>query len=666
MKNIKKITAFLFCAIIAFASAACKSCGKRRGGNESAEIPLTDISVLAGGVSDYKVVIPADPSNDEAIASFELTDFFQEATGCSLKIIDDSGLTLNAQDKYISLGRTSIFAQSGLAADKASLGDDGYIVKRKDKSVFIAGGGTKGTLYGAYFFLKHTIGYEAFSVDEIAYEHKSDIFLPDFNETDIPDFPKRAVLYYETSNDAFYQRRMRTEKYNDSALWGLWAHTYYRLLPTATYLSGHPDWYSSNVYQLCLTRDVGDLDAPNASTENMRYTFVENLKKYIRDYPDAIYFMLGQEDTGVWCDCQSCNASDAAYGGPAGTMMRFVNAVARDIKAWLPSEFPGRHVILGTFAYHKTTPAPVKRDGENAVLDAHGKPVPAHPSVVAEDNVAVMLAPLHGCYAHDFSDGSCKFNKNADTYQMFQEWPAVTRKMFLWSYCTNFHNYFVNHNSFPVLKANYKLFKDIGTEFMFDQGTSDSKSPAFSELRLYVQSNLMWNTDLSVNVLIEKFIKQYYRGAAPLVQEYFDGISTHYAAMNQKHLASQKNEDEPQELHLKVLIDWAANEDTRASWPKNLVMKNYDLLNAALKEAEKETDPVLRRKLVDRVKKQRLSPLYMLIDIYGYTYDRVTLSSMIDLFEADAAAAETERYREATSNSDYSLRERISDWRKAL
>ena len=63
---------------------------------------------IKNGVTQYKVVLPDDLNNDIALARDELVHFFKIATDIELEVISDRGLTFDKNDKYISIGKTSL------------------------------------------------------------------------------------------------------------------------------------------------------------------------------------------------------------------------------------------------------------------------------------------------------------------------------------------------------------------------------------------------------------------------------------------------------------------------------------------------------------------------------------------------------------------------------
>ncbi|MBO5480507.1 MAG: hypothetical protein J6A63_04920, partial [Clostridia bacterium] len=113
----------------------------------------TNKIMTENGKTDYKIVLPTNLGSWDNEAKNELVTFLRTSTGVSFSVISDEGLTFSESDKYISLGRTRLFEQAGLAANESELSAAGYVIKTIGNSVFICGGESKGTMYGVYEFL---------------------------------------------------------------------------------------------------------------------------------------------------------------------------------------------------------------------------------------------------------------------------------------------------------------------------------------------------------------------------------------------------------------------------------------------------------------------------------------------------------------------------------
>lgn len=667
MKKIalKRFGLSILCMIVILSCMTFGGCKKRHGTNEpdsSKELTYTDIELLSDGQSSYKIVIPDDADVNEQAAAVELEYFFALATGFSLPIITDNSVEFSESNTHISVGETSLKRNAQISADMKALGEDGFIIKRKGSTVFLLGGSSFGTVNAVYDFLKYTIEYEAFADDEFHYKKCVELKLPDFDLSDKPDIRTRSPGFYKITQDRAFARRMRVNTYKDH--WGLWGHTHFKILGVDdTMKEGHPDWFNYdpeenlNAKQLCYTQRGTDELTGNSLPGSMRYEYVKNLKVIVEANLDKRYFMLGQQDYSTYCHCDACLKSNLTYGGsadesgggPAATMMRFVNAVAKEMNEWLRETHPTTDISFATFAYHKTEIPPVKV--ENDVT------IPYHPAVKAEKNVAIMIAPLDADYNHSIVDEQY----NPRYAAAFGGWPAVAEKIVVWNYCTFFSNYFINFNNFTTMQQNYRYFSESGVDFLFDQSAvDDTHTSAFAELRMYIQSNLMWDTSLSLTELTRKFIKQYYKQAAPYVQEYYDLIFTRYAIFD----AQKKDTGTEQQLF--VYLNRSPHLLSKELWPKNLLEQCVKLFDEAIKLVEKETDSVLREKLTNRLKSERLSPRYLLLDLYRANMDSDALNDMINSFREDAMLLGFKQASEQWTPEETYLENKYTEWMQSI
>ncbi len=598
---------------------------------EDVKLPATDIVLAKDGYTDYKIVMPSVPAAKELVARDELVEFFRKSTGATLTVISDADLTFNSDDKYISIGDTEILATSGVVLDSSVLGTDGYRIVNKGNTVMIAGTSDYGTLYGVYGFLNHEIGFETYAEDEIYYESVTELKLLQFDVTEVPDFEKRQLGYYEVSKNMSYRDRMRVEVHGNDWIYG--SHSHFTIMPKATYYAAHRDWYSPDGTQLCLTN------------EDMRQEFVKNLKNIIASHPDKHYILLGEEDSNTFCDCDNCKAALELYGTPSGVDMVFVNKVARDIKAWLAETDPDRVLYIGTFAYLKTIPAPVvkKEDGTFELT---------HPDVKAEDNVFIYFAPLHANYSYGFLDKE----NNSETAESMLGWQAVCDTFCIWTYSANFFNYFTNFNNWGTQALQYQELKSVGGKVIFDMGTWDTGAPSFERLRTYLSAKLMWDTEADTKKLIADFMTNYYKDASEYMTKYYDLMRTYLEVIK---------EDFNMDATCYV------NYNNGKYWSKSYIDTCFDYFEKAIDSVSKykDSDPTLYESLVKRIKMEKLSVLFVALQHYQQTYTTAEQKAMIDEFEEVAKANNVMYWHEHTNlaqGDDGAVEKRIEAWRMAL
>lgn len=591
----------------------------------------TNILLANNGTTDYKIVLPENPQKKELVARNELVEFLGKATGATFAVVSDNGLIFNPQDKYISVGNTEILATSGVAVEQDKLTSDGYRIVTKGNTVIIAGPSDYGTLYGAYAFLNWQIGFETYAEDEVYYETKTQLKLLKFDEAEAPDFEKRQLGYYTAWSIDSYRDRLRVERHGKDWIYG--SHSHFTILPKSTYYAQHRDWYSSDGTQLCLTN------------EEMRKEFVARLKYIISSHPDEHYILLGAEDVNSFCYCDNCKKAIAKYGTESGVDMVFVNKVARDINAWLEQTDPDRFIYIGTFAYNKTIPAPVKKN-------ADGEYVPTHVDVVAEPNVFIYFAPLGANFSYGFLDEE----HNSEIAQSMLGWKVICPTFCIWTYSANFFNYFTNFNNWGTQALQYRELKSVGGKVIFDMGTWDTAAPSFERLRSYVTAKLMWDTEADTQKLIADFMQHYYKDAAEYMTKYYDLMRSYLEVIR-----VENNMDATCYVNYNNVKYWSkAYVDTCMSYFEQAF---------ATVEKYKQSDPTLYESLIKRIKMEKLSVLFVALQHYQQTYTPSQQKAMIDEFEEVAKANNVMYWHEHTNlaqGDDGAVDKRINAWRLSI
>jgi hypothetical protein len=571
--------------------------GTSADSSSSSPLPSTGSMLFENGTSPYTIVLPAQPTSKEIFARDELVTFFKKATGYTLPSVSDDGLSYSADACYISLGNTRLAQDVAFAPKRSELTNDGYQILNKGKSVFIAGPGEKGTLYGVYRFLNASINYRAYSDDEIDYTAETAIPLYTFNLEDKPAFEQRALGHYYTTQSEIYRDRLMVDIHGESWIYG--SHSHFTILPPATYAKEHPDWYSSDMTQL------------NLSNEEMRQQFVANLKVIIAAHPSDQYILLGEEDHNTFCDCAKCQELLAKYKTPSAVDLLFVNAVADDIKAWLAETEPGRDLKIGTFAYLKTWDAPVHQE--------NGKWVINDEILRAHDNVFVFLAPLQSDFSHFFHDEA---NYSA-VGKALDGWKKVTEQSAIWTYSVNYLSYFTPFNNFGSLSTQMKEFQNLGALSVIDLGAWDTATPWFDKMTIYIQSRLLWNNALSYDALADDFMRHYYKDAFSYVRQYYDLERSHMSYLQSKYGVAGT-----------CYIDMRRSD----YYPKAYLLECANLLDEAEKavSALKESDPSLYESLTNRVEALYGGILFQLIGLYQSDYTPAEQTALLDRFETIA------------------------------
>lgn len=439
--------------------------------------------ILAGNnSSDYKIVIPAEASKLEQHAALVLQNYIQRVSGVQLAIVHDG--TINTPAIYI--GHT---VKEGKLHPQKMLPESSNILTDGKDLVICAGSG-KGLIYGVYHFIEKYLHCKKISADPALVIPSKTISIPGhIRDEQKPPFIYREV-YYPATHDAEYLEWNELQQFDD--LWGLWGHSYNKLVPAQTYFKSHPEYYAlvkgqRQPTQLCL------------DNEAVFKIVIDDLKKRMSQNPDAIYWSVSPNDDIGYCECDKCKAINDAQGSPSGSLIQFVNRVA--------AAFPDK--MITTLAYGYTHRAPKNLRPANNVY------------IFLSDIDAYRDKPLA-------EEGSAASFRND-----IKAWGGLTSNLFVWDYITQFTNYLAPFPNFHTLQPNMQFFKDNGVKGIFEQGSGDTYSE-WAELRSYVTAKLLHDDKADVKQLITTFLKDYYGNAAPYLQQYLDLLQEKMIASHRK------------------------------------------------------------------------------------------------------------------------------------
>lgn len=398
--------------------------------------------------------------------------------------------------------RTVVLRRKG-----AGVSGDAFSLKVEGDRLVISGG-ERGVIYGVYEVLERFGGCGFFSswCEEIPSLERFE--LPrGIDELHKPAIPLRESGWMDCMWRPQFLVKCRVNvrswrppvpehggvAFRFGARWGF-CHTFGKLLPVEEYFDAHPEYYSEvndkrlrDATQLCLSNP----DVLKIVTEKVLGIF--------RREPEADAVSVSQDDWFNYCTCEKCRAVDEAEGGPSGSMIRFVNAVAEAVDR----EFPGK--IVETIAYQYTRRAPKMT-----------KP---------RANVMVMYCPMEIDVARPIYEGTDK--QTVACREEIDEWFKVTDRMFIATYDTNFTDTLSPFPNVEPLLKNLKYYADRGVYSVYAMAMNNGWHAEFAELKNYLVTRWMWNPNRDMNAEIDRFMKGYYGAAAPIVRKYYDALVYH-------------------------------------------------------------------------------------------------------------------------------------------
>lgn len=443
--------------------------------------------------SDYVIVIGENASASEKNAAQKLKHYLNEINGISLEIVDDS---TDESAKEIIVGKTSREGTS-YTIDRANLGDDGVVIKTVGEKIVLSGAEQRGAIYAVYTFLEDYFGCRWFTHDLTVIPKAEKLLIPEvidytytpsiiFRETDWIS-PGKSNEYKAANklNDNVYG--VISEEYGAGISYaGSFAHTMAYLVDTKLFET-KPELFALGVKtgerttdQLCLT-----------NPETLELT-IQGVRKWLSENPGAKIISVTQNDNQNYCVCENCKKIDKEEGSQAGTMIRFVNAIADNIREDYPD------VMVDTFAYQYTRKPPK--------------------ITVPRDNVIVRLCSIECRFSTPLNSGVSKEN---DAFEEdIKKWSELCNNLFVWDYTTNYAHYLAPFANFDVLQDNMKFFAENNVIGLYEEGnyTAWESDGEFAELRCYLLAKLMWDPSCDVDRHMYEFCEAYYgKGAQGIV-----------------------------------------------------------------------------------------------------------------------------------------------------
>jgi hypothetical protein len=457
---------------------------------------------IRGQPAPCSIVRPADASPSQLHAASELQRFAEQMTGVKLPIITDAE---PLPKSAIVIGETRHTAPIlGSPVDVDALGEDGFRLVCRPPHLLIMGGAVRGALYGVYELLEQFGGCRWYSSWHSVIPELDEWRIPPLDQTHRPAFAMREPFWYDMFNGDLAARN----KANGNAMRlgdqhggkvrfgsGLFVHTFNALCPPEEFFATNPEYFSEingrrikDHTQLCLINP------------HVLRIVTERLLTRIRKDPTAKLFSVSQNDWYHFCTCPDCKAIDDREESHAGTMITFVNQVAEAVE----KEFP--EIWIETLAYQYTRKPP------QTVRPRH--------------NVVPRLCTIECDFSHSLDRSA--YVENRKFVEEIRGWSAITDKLYIWDYTTNFRNYIGPFPNVLALQDNVKFFRDHRVVGLFEQGAYQGRHGEFAELKAWLLAKWLWNPELPAEALLADFFNGYYGAAAPLVRRYFDELHTFY------------------------------------------------------------------------------------------------------------------------------------------
>ncbi len=508
MAIIKAVIGFIEVFILSFINLPFAVDVSYTNGEYFAPEVTTPMYIVEDGSSDFVIVTSDSPDECILTAVAELQKYVKAISGAELDYVTESELSDGA--KAIIIGETQL-EEDITEVDRTAIGEDGFLLYSNGTYLLIAGGNSRGTLYGVYTLIEEYWGVRWFTPElEVVPEAEDLIIDASVNRTVQPSFAIRRNSCPNSSDEYRAKMKVNVSFWNEATEYGgalnyvLWDVTLTDLVPDSLFAE-HPEYFAMNPDGTRTTDHVC------LSNPDVLPIAVENARAAMRacDRETADHIHIGQKDNSNYCYCENCTALYEKYGSICAPTLIFTNNFADA----LDEEFP--EFTYTFYAYGET-----ERPPQDLTLRCN-------------DNVVPVLCGLHkACRSHLLTecgaqDGNETFlnlyGDNEPTIaEDFANWVKVADRTYIYDYTINFLNSAQFFSNLETLQPTMQYMHNIGiTGYVYNCG--DGHSAAFNELRNYLYCKVMWDVDCDIEYHMTDFLKAYYgEEAAPYIREILD------------------------------------------------------------------------------------------------------------------------------------------------
>ena len=444
------------------------------------------------GESEFHIVNHRYSDETVRYACAQLQKYILKYTGADVPYFSDCCPTRGPEIRIGPNVRGETEAEHGMHPE-------GFRIKADGENITITAPTSRGVLYGVYRFLEIFLNYRCFTKD-VETADTADVLQIELDEIrEEPAFDFRDAYFRNAFDGDFCAKNRLNSSLGDISAakggrmkWFNFHHSFCDLVPESEYFGTHPEYYSeidgvrTRDSQLCLT-----------NPEVLKIA-EKTLRGWIESNPECTVFSVAQNDSMLRCTCPKCAALEAEEGSPSGPIIHFVNSLADAIR----QDYP--HILLHTFAYQYSLPAPKK--------------------AVARDNVIVRLCSIDCRYDKPF-EALAQQNptgSEAEFVNALKDWQSHASRLYVWDYAVNFENYLQPFIHFHTLAENVRFFKRTGVRGLLEQGNfAYGGGASCDDLKAYIISRLLWNPDTDIDDEMNRFFTAVYgKEAGAFIKEY--------------------------------------------------------------------------------------------------------------------------------------------------
>jgi len=450
------------------------------------------------------IVVPRNADIQEKTAAGELAVNLKAATGKAAKIVSEDAIP--AQGRRIYVGRTEFAGKNG--ADPAKMGAEEHFVKAvSPDELVICGGFPRGTLYGVYEFLEHTLNAMWLDEENIFIDKVPDVtWQKDLLLRGKPAIPLRSQYSCFGKGSELYKIRNRQnwfhtdlpkafDGYGIPPLFGRprFCHSFY------DYTKDVPD-EDMDILSLTAGRRVrstsglgpGQICYSNPKTVEWFWkkfeSYVAEDRKGREKWQYPLIYTLATNDNRNECQCPGCRKL-VEKAGWTGAKLHFVNKIAERAA----KKYPDVVIKTDSYGLHGFLPEDGSVPAKNVWIDiAYGSTVPGR----------------ERDYFRPYSDPVNKITR--DLHLQWKGVGAVT----IWDYWIDYNRPQYPGTNVRTIAENIRFYDKLAAKYVMAE-CQGAHVTSFWRMRTYIGYRFMADPRRDIDAEIERFCKAYYGKAAP-------------------------------------------------------------------------------------------------------------------------------------------------------
>ena len=508
----------------------------------------------------------------EKDAALELQLHLSQISGAKFRAIPIE-LSHRLKSPAFYLGKTPFAEENKVPFDKFMPQE--WYVKTVGKDIIIAGGNTRGTLYGVYELLERQFNCRWFAPDTSVIPEMKKCVLPDIELRGKPSYDWlreiRGDLYTAPSRGYYketlaYEKRARATLVGERGIYPErsrqhhYGHSLYYYVNPKELFATHPEYFSMNAEG---KRFVGTISGWNGSqvcfsnpevAEVAWKKLEEFIKKDRENTPKEQWptvYGIGQMDSTTYlCLCPNCKKIAEEEGSESALLLRFLNVLAERAEKKYPE------IRIDTYAYSCAR-----------TVCKYTRP---------RKNISVQWTNLYGrndCYR------PITHPVNAGQFKEYHDWLDHGVRLDVYEYWNMGGRFFDPprvETCIDAIIVNLPYYHKHGARRFYCEFHGDYDryySQNFARLQNYIGYRLLYNVDLDAEKAIREFMKGFYGPAEKPMSEFLQILREAVKKEKKAMTAWQTHRSYYTEAFMKKV--WSLLEEAYKLTPENSIYRTH-------------------------------------------------------------------------------------------